>query len=81
MKLFEGICYYLIIGTIYCWMTVLVEKLVNTYAEVMFYPVRTFPNCTRIVIVLCTVMLRYYTISILTAMCFFGEIIWVRKEV
>jgi|JI6StandDraft_1071083.scaffolds.fasta_scaffold07361_7 hypothetical protein len=81
MKLFVGLSYYLIIGTLYCWMTVLVEKLLNIYAEVVFYPIRTFPNCTRIVIVLTAVMLRHYTLAILTAMCFFGEIIWARRDV
>lgn len=57
------------------------DKLSNTYAEILFYPVRNFPNCTRILIVLTAVMLRHYTLAILTAMCFFGEIIWVRNDI
>lgn len=72
LKLFEWMMYYLIVGTIYCWMTVLVDKLANLYAELLFYPIRNFPNSSRVVIVISAVMIHHYLLAILTGLCFFG---------
>lgn len=38
---------------------------------------RNYPNWCRLMIVLVCSTLGYHTLSLLSAMCFFGEIVWV----
>lgn len=78
--MFRYVTYYLIAGTLYCWVTILQEKLKNIYTEVLFYPVRNYPNWCRLMIVLVSSTLGYHTLSLLATMCFFGEIVWVVRH-